>query len=91
MRERYVPGLRVIEIQRGSPLFQRLQGGGLVVSAVDQNSNAWNAGFRPGDIIYAVNRRRINTGTELQAALRGVQAYAVSFLRGDFNLTITLR
>ncbi len=83
--------MRVLEIQRGSPLFQRLQGGGVVVSAVEQNSAAWVAGFRPGDIIYAVNRRRIQTAAELQAALRGAQSYAVGLLRGDFNVTITLR
>jgi Do/DeqQ family serine protease len=86
-----LPGMRVIEIQRGSPLFKRLQGGGLVVSSVDQNSMAWVAGFRPGDIIYSVNRRRINTAAELQNALRGGQTYAVGLLRGDFNLTIMLR
>jgi Do/DeqQ family serine protease len=86
-----LPGMRVIEIQRGSPLFQRLQGGGLVVSAVEQNSTAWVAGFRPGDIIYAVNRRRMQTAAELQNALRGAQSYAVGLLRGDFNLTIMLR
>ena len=86
-----LPGMRVIEIQRGSPLFQRLQGGGLVVSAVEQNSAAWVAGFRPGDIIYAVNRRRMQTAAELQVALRGAQSYTVGLLRGDFNLTIMLR
>jgi serine protease Do/serine protease DegQ len=86
-----LPGIRVFDIQRGSALFQRLQGGGVVVTAVEQGSVAWNAGFRPGDIIYAVNRRRINTGTELQAALRGAQAHAVGLLRGDFSLTIMLR
>ncbi len=84
-------GMRVVEIQRGSPLFQRLQGGGLVVSAVEQNSAAWVAGFRPGDIVYAVNRRRMQTAAELQAALRGAQSYTVGLLRGDFNLTIVLR
>ncbi len=86
-----LPGLRVIEIQRGSPLFQRLHGGGLVVSAVEQNSAAWVAGFRPGDIIYVVNRRRIQTAAEFQTSLRGAQSYAVGLLRGDFTLTITLR
>ena len=86
-----LPGMRVIEIQRGSPLFQRLQGGGLVASAVEQNSTAWVGGFRPGDIIYSVNRRRMQTAAELQNALRGAQSYAVGLLRGDFNLTITLR
>jgi serine protease Do/serine protease DegQ len=86
-----LPGMRVIEIQRGSPLFRRLQGGGLVVSAVEQNSMAWSAGFRPGDIIYAVNRKRITSVAGLQSALRGAQSYAVGLLRGDFNLTIMLR
>jgi len=86
-----LPGLRVIDIERGSPLFQRMGGGGLVVSAVEQKSAAWVAGFRPGDIIYAVNRRRVQSAAELQTALRGAQVYAVSLLRGDFNLTIMLR
>ncbi|HTD90536.1 MAG TPA: Do family serine endopeptidase [Burkholderiales bacterium] len=86
-----LPGMRVIVIERGSPLFKRLEGGGLVVSAVAQNSAAWVAGFRPGDIIYAVNRRRIQTAADLQTALRGAQSYTVGLLRGDFNLTIIVR
>ena len=86
-----LPGMRVITIERGSPLYQRMQGGGLVVSTVEPNSNAWVAGFRPGDIIYSVNRRRVQSAAELQTALRGAQSYAVGLLRGDFTLTITLR
>jgi serine protease Do/serine protease DegQ len=83
--------MRVIDIQRGSPLYKRFQGGGLVVVAVDQNSVAWTAGFRPGDIVYSVNRKRVQTAAELQNALRGAQSYAVGLIRGDFNLTIMLR
>ncbi|MDP1535771.1 MAG: Do family serine endopeptidase [Burkholderiales bacterium] len=96
-----LPGLRVVEIERGSPLFQRLRGGGLVVAAVDAGSRALQAGFRPGDIIYAVNRRRVQTLAEFQGLLRAAQqvplggaaerGYAVSLLRGDFNLTIIIR
>lgn len=86
-----LPGMRVIEIQRGSTLFERLQGGGLVVSAVEPNSPAWQAGFRPGDILYAVNRRRVQTLVALQDSLRGDQRYAISLLRGDFSLTIMVR
>ncbi len=86
-----LPGMRVIEIQRGSPLFQRMQGGGLVVTAVEPNGAAFGAGFRAGDIIYAVNRRRIQTAAELQNALRGAERYAISLLRGDFSLTIIVR
>ncbi len=87
-----LPGLRVVEIERGSPLFQRLRGGGLVVAAVDPGSRALQAGFRPGDILYAVNRRRVQTVAEFQAQLKGSdRGYAVSLLRGDFSLTIILR
>ncbi len=87
-----LPGMNVIEIERGSPLFQRLQGGGLLVASVEQNSRAFQAGFRPGDIIYGANRRRVQTIAEFQSAVRGAQGgVAVSLLRGDFNVTIIVR
>jgi Do/DeqQ family serine protease len=87
-----LPGLAVVEIEGGSPLFERLQGGGLVVTAVEQKSRAWQAGFRPGDIIYAVNRRRVQTIAEFQNAIgRGQNGFAVSMLRGDFQITIIVR
>jgi len=85
-----LPGLRVVEIERGSPLYQRVQG--LIVAAVSEGSRAWQAGFRPADIIYGVNRRRTRTVTELQSALRGSDSgYSVSVLRGDFSLTLVVR
>jgi Do/DeqQ family serine protease len=85
-----LPGMRVVEIERGSPLYQRIQG--LVVSGVDENSRAWQAGFRPGDILYAVNRRRVRTLAEFYTALRGAErGYTVSLRRGDFDLTIVVR
>jgi len=88
---RELPGMSVVEIERGSPLYQRVQGG-LVVSGIEQGSRAWQAGFRPGDIIYAVNRTRVRTFAEFQAALRAAKnGFAVSLLRGDFNVTITVR
>lgn len=89
-----LPGLSVVEIEKGSPLFGRLRGGGLVVSAVEAKSRALQAGLRPGDIIYAVNRQRVRTVAELQAQLQGLErggAAAISLLRGDFNITITIR
>lgn len=87
-----LPGMRVVEIERGSPLFERLNGGGLVVAAIEANSRAFQAGFRPGDIIYAVNRRRVQTTAELQKLLGSAErGYAVSLLRGDFSVTIIVR
>ena len=87
-----LPGMRVVEIERGSPLFERLNGGGLVVAAIEANSRALQAGFRPGDIIYAVNRLRVQTAAEFQKLLSNAErGYAVSLLRGDFSLTIIVR
>jgi serine protease Do/serine protease DegQ len=87
-----LPGMSVVEIERGSPLYRRLKGGGLVVADVEQDSRAWMAGFRPADIIYAVNRRRVHTLAEFQKALAGSKGgYAVSLVRGDFNVTIIVR
>ena len=87
-----LPGMSVVAIEPGSPLYQQLRGGGLVVSAVEQASRAWQAGFRSGDILYAVNRRRVQSLAEFQKAAGGAKSgYAVSLLRGDFNITIIVR
>jgi len=85
-----LPGLSVVEIERGSPLHRRIQG--LIVASVAEGSRAWQAGFRAADIIYAVNRSRVRTLAEFQTALRPTDAgFAVSLVRGDFNLTIVVR
>jgi Do/DeqQ family serine protease len=85
-----LPGMKVFEIERGSPLYERIQG--VIVTTVDEGSRAWHAGFRAGDIIVAVNRRRVRTLGEFQAALRGAErSFAVTLVRGDFQLTIVVR
>jgi serine protease Do/serine protease DegQ len=85
-----LPGMRVVEIERGSPLYQRIQG--VIVAAVDEGSRAWAAGLRTGDIIYGVNRRRVRTLSEFYAALRSAErGYTLSLVRGDSNLSIVIR
>jgi serine protease Do/serine protease DegQ len=85
-----IVGMRVIEIERGSPLYQRVQG--VIVTAVEQGSRAWQAGFRAADIIYGVNSRRVRTRAEFQAVLQASKGgFTVSLLRGDATLTITVR
>jgi S1-C subfamily serine protease len=85
-----LPGVRVVEIERGSPLSRRVQG--LVVTAVDENSKAWQAGLRPADIIFGANRARVRTLAELQKALRaGERGQTLNLLRGDSELTIVIR
>jgi serine protease Do/serine protease DegQ len=85
-----LPGMKIVEIERGSPLHQRVQG--LVVASVEQNSPAWQAGLRPGDIIYGANRRRVRTLSEFQKALRSTErGQTLNILRGDSELTIAIR
>jgi Do/DeqQ family serine protease len=83
-------GLQAVEIEHGSPLYQHIQG--LIVSAVENNSRAWHYDFRAGDVIYAINNKRIRTLAEFQAGLRAAErGYTVSLLRGDVSVTITIR
>jgi serine protease Do/serine protease DegQ len=79
-----LPGMTVVAIEQGSLLYQQLRGGGLVVSTVEQASRAWQAGFRSGDILYAVNRRRVQSLAEFQKAAGGSSA-GISTLRSSFD------
>jgi serine protease Do/serine protease DegQ len=87
-----LPGMSLVEIEKGSPLYRQLRGGGLIVADVEDNSRAAQAGFKPADLIYAVNGRRVQTLAQFQkAAAGGKGSYNVSLLRGDSGLTIIVR
>ncbi|TAK43104.1 MAG: Do family serine endopeptidase [Betaproteobacteria bacterium] len=63
----------------------------VLVTAVEAGSPAFQAGLRPGDLILAVNRRRVTSVAALGKALAGSEAAALNVVRGDFLLTIPLR
>ncbi|MGH8642595.1 MAG: Do family serine endopeptidase, partial [Burkholderiales bacterium] len=87
-----LPGMSVVEIEKGSPLYRQLRGGGLIVAGVEEGSRAFQAGFRPADLIYAVNGRRVQTLAQLQKSAGASKGpYSVSLLRGDSGLTIIVR
>jgi len=79
-------GLSVEEL----PQNQRGRGGaGVLVTDVEQGSTAAEGGIRPGDIIQAVNQRRIINLTDYNAAMQQAQKRgAVAFLvrRGAMSL-----
>jgi serine protease Do/serine protease DegQ len=83
-------GAAVANIERGMPLFGRIEGA--LVAKVEPKSPAWMQGLRPGDVIYAVNNRRVRNVDELMAALKAVEgSLSVSLARGEYRITILIR
>jgi serine protease Do/serine protease DegQ len=62
----------------------------VLVAAVEAGSPAFEIGIRPGDLIVAVNRRRVGTVAELARALGDAERAALTLVRGDFVLTIVI-
>jgi serine protease Do/serine protease DegQ len=61
------------------------------VVAVEPNSPAWAHGLRAGDLIIAVNRRKVRSTRELVAALRASGPITITILRGDTLFAVVLR
>jgi len=83
-------GASVANLEPGMPLYGRIEGA--LVAKVDSNSQAWVQGLRPGDVIYAVNNRRVRNVEQLLAALQSAQSnLSVSLVRGEYRITILMR
>ena len=63
----------------------------VLVTKVEPGSAAFRFGLRNGDVIIGANNRRVGTIAELVAVLRGGGRTSLNLLRGDFQLTITVR
>lgn len=65
---------------------------GVEITAVQPNSRAalYN-GLKEGDIIVAVNRKRVTSLSELRAALKNQSSVAVKIVRGRYSQYILLR
>ncbi|MDZ7266797.1 MAG: DegQ family serine endoprotease [candidate division KSB1 bacterium] len=64
---------------------------GVVVTAIDQASPAFRAGLRKGDLIRSVNRKRVQTVADFNAALAGASkgdTVLLHLTRRDGNLFI---
>jgi serine protease Do/serine protease DegQ len=83
-----------------SPAKDKLEGAtlrdqgrdGVVVAEVEQGSPAWRSGLRPGDVIQGVNRKRVQSLKEFEAAAGDNPAVlALDVKRGDSNLFVVVR
>ncbi|MGH8279032.1 MAG: DegQ family serine endoprotease [Gammaproteobacteria bacterium] len=62
-------GLTVSNIDQGSPLYGQVKG--VMVTGVDPNSEAAQAGIQRGDVVMAVNREKVTNVAEYEKALKG--------------------
>jgi serine protease Do/serine protease DegQ len=83
-------GASLVNVESG-----RRNGGhpdGVGVASVEYGSPAWNHGLRPGDLIVGVNRRKVGSVNELEAALKGSgKSATLNVVRGDFLLSLAIR
>ena len=78
------------DLQRGDPAYGRIEG--VIAAEVEPRSPAARNGVRPGDIIVAVNRRRVrNTGELADAFEQAGRVLALNIVRGNGQLFIVIR
>jgi Do/DeqQ family serine protease len=83
-------GVRVSNIEPGMPAYGVVEGA--IITRIEANTPGAKTGLRPGDVLYAVNRRRVRSVAELLAALpKAERPLRIFLLRGDSRLTLTIR
>ncbi len=91
--EAVTAGDGVSAAQLEGAVFQDAEGGaGVLVATVENNSPAWRNGLRAGDIITAVNRKKVTTTRELKTVIDDAKRIvAIYILRGDTELFIVVQ
>ncbi|HSC46835.1 MAG TPA: DegQ family serine endoprotease [Gammaproteobacteria bacterium] len=74
-------GLHVAELDKGSPLYGKVQG--VVVTGVDPDSDAAYVGIQEGDVVVAVNRQPIKSVAEFQKLVGASKESLVVSIRRD--------
>ena len=75
-----------------SPLYGELEGEGVLVLEVGEDTPAWNAGLREDDVIVKVNRRAVKTPEDVLKALEGSDPpVLLNVRRGEGALFIPIR
>ena len=83
-------GASLRDLGPGDRAYGRIEG--VIVAEVERRSRAARNGIRPGDVIVAVNRRRVRNTGELEEVLeRTGGAIALNIVRGNSQLLIVIR
>ncbi|MBU6422263.1 MAG: PDZ domain-containing protein, partial [Gammaproteobacteria bacterium] len=82
-------GITVANIDESSPLYGQVKG--VMVTSVDPNSEAAEAGVRRGDVVTAVNREPVTNVAQFQKALKDAgSTIALLIQRNGQNIYIVL-
>ena len=83
-------GAMLRDLEQGDPAYGRIEG--VIAAEVEPGSRAARNGIRPGDVIVAVNRRRVRNTGELESAFEQAgQVLALNIVRGNGQLFIVIR
>jgi shikimate kinase len=83
-------GAMLRDLEQGDSAYGRIEG--VLAAQVEPGSPAARNGIRPGDIIVAVNRRRVRNAEELESAFdQAGQVLALNIVRGNGQLFIVIR
>ena len=83
-------GATLRDLEQGDPAYGRIKG--VIAAEVERGSPAARNGIRPGDVIVAVNRRRVRNTKELENAFEQAgQVLALNIVRGNGQLYIVIR
>ena len=78
------------DLEQGDPAYGRIEG--VIAADVESGSPAARNGIRPGDVIVAVNRRRVRNAEELEKAFEQAgEVLALNLVRGRGRLFIVIR
>ena len=78
------------DLEREDPAYGRVEG--VIAAEVERGSPAARNGIRPGDVIVAVNRRRVRNAEDLESAFEQAgRVLALNIVRGRRQLYIVIR
>ena len=80
-KDPFLYGIELKNYREVSPLHGKVEG--VLVLGIDQESNAWQADMRPGDVIISANQNKVATIDQLRAiATKADHTLLVNVLRG---------
>ena len=83
-------GATLRDLRQGDSAHGRIEG--VIAAEVEPDSPAARNGIRPGDVVVAVNRRRVRNAGELEAAFEQAgSVLALNVVRGNGRLFIVIR